>query len=200
MVGKYLFEKVALNKIISKLLKNHKFEFNLLETIRVMVINRLCDPLSKHGIILRWLRRVYSPEWETFNIDKSDKTKVDRFYRAMDFLIKYKNEIERELYLNMRDWFSLKVDLVFYDITSTYFESSVSELADYGYSRDQKPNNKQLLLGLVMTDGLPIAHYVFKGNTSDKTTVKQMVDDIEKRFQIKKVIFVLDRGMISNEN
>lgn len=200
LVGKVLFKKVGLDKIILKLLKGHKIKFDLLEHIKAMVINRVCDPTSKYGIILRWLKIVYLPNWEIFDKKESDKTKVDRFYRAMDFLITHKEEIEKELYFNLKDLFSLKVDLVFYDITSTYFESSKSEIANYGYSRDERPNNKQILLGLVMVSGLPIACYVFEGNRSDKSTFKEILDDIEKRFEIKRVVFVLDRGMISEEN
>src|SRR5208283_5164641 len=101
-----------------------------------------------------------------------------------------------------RDLFSLKVDLVFYDITSTYFEGAgPAGLAFKGHSRDEKPHNVQVVVGVVMVAGYwPIAHHVFVGNTIDVTTVKTVVEDLRKRFELGRVVFVGDRGMVSRGN
>ena len=97
------------------------------------------------------------------------------------------------------------VDMVFYDITSTYFEGDKSiqddDLRRYGYSRDHREDRRQVVIGLVMTrHGIPLCHHVFAGNTVDKTTVTQVVSDLKRRFQLRRVIFVGDRGMLSDGN
>jgi transposase len=104
------------------------------------------------------------------------------------------------LYLRLRDLFSLKVDLVFYDLTSTSFEGHGPPQAAHGHSRDGKPRNRQVLVGVVMVDQWPIAHHVFRGNLRDATTVPQVVADLEQRFGLQRVVFVGDRGMVTAAN
>jgi transposase len=128
-------------------------------------------------------------------------TWLQRWYRTLDELLEHKEEIEQALYFKLRDLFSLQVELVFYDLTSVYFEGEgPSELACYGHSRDGKPRNKQVEVGVVMVNGWPIAHHVFRGNKRDSQTVGEVVDDLEKRFGIKRVVFVGDRGMVTSDN
>ena len=94
------------------------------------------------------------------------------WYRTLDQLLERKAEIEYALFLTLRDLFSLKVDLVFYDLTSTYFEGrGPPGIGANGHSRDGKPRNPQVLVGLVLVDGWPIAHHVFAGNRRDAKTV-----------------------------
>jgi transposase len=105
------------------------------------------------------------------------------------------------LFGRLRDLFSLQPDWVLYDITSTYFEGSGPEgFAKHGYSRDGKAQNVQVVVGLVMVAGWPIAHHVWPGNTLDVTTVSEALGDLTERFGIRRVIFVGDRGMVSEEN
>jgi transposase len=96
-------------------------------------------------------------------------------------------------------------DLVFYDITSTWFDGDRSLLEDdirrYGYSRDGRFDRRQITIGVVMgSDGIPLCHHVFPGNTVDKTTVVAVVEDLKTRFKLHSVIFVGDRGMLSDDN
>jgi hypothetical protein len=101
----------------------------------------------------------------------------------------------------LRDLFSLRVDMVFYDLTSTYFEGQgPPEKGAHGHSRDGKPRNPQVLVGLVMVDGWPIAHHVFQGNWRDAKTVPEVLSDLEQRFGLKRVVFVGDRGMVTSHN
>jgi transposase len=103
--------------------------------------------------------------------------------------------------LRLRHLFALQVDLVFYDLTSTYFEGNgPAGLAQHGYSRDSKPRNRQVLVGVVMIDGWPIAHHVFEGNRRDSATVQSVLKDLEERFGLRRVIFVGDRGMVTAAN
>jgi transposase len=123
------------------------------------------------------------------------------WYRTLDQLEARKTHVERDLYLTLRNLFALKVDLVFYDLTSTYFEGAgPCTLGAHGHSRDGKPRNRQVLVGLVMIDGWPIAHHVFRGNLRDSKTVPTILADLEKRFGLHRVVFVGDRGMVTTDN
>ena len=105
------------------------------------------------------------------------------------------------LYERLRDLFNFKPDLVLYDITSTYFEGhGPATLAKHGHSRDGKPRNVQVVVGVVMVAGWPIAHHVWAGNTRDSTTVKEVIEDLSKRFDFRQLVFVGDRGMVTENN
>lgn len=161
------------------------------EAVFAMVLNRLLYPLSKLGLNDRWLQSVYRPEFE--------QLQLHHFYRALDFLADFKDEIENMLFEQVRNLFNLEVDLVFWDTTSTYFEGKgPSGLAEYGYSKDHRPDRLQILVGVLMTrEGLPIAHQIFPGGTADIDTFKKVIQDTRQRFCLNRVIFVGDRGMVS---
>jgi transposase len=163
--------------------------------IRLLVINRLCDPCSKLAL-LDWLDSVWQGD--------QNPPSYHHLLRAMDRLIGIKDKAEpliAKRLLGDRE----AVDLVFYDITSTYFEGERSLVEDdvrrYGYSRDHRRDRRQVVVGMVINgDGIPLCHHVFPGNTADKTTVGQVVSDLKKRFHLKRVVFVGDRGMLSDAN
>ena len=201
--------------ILFPFLKKHKVDFNLEEKIFLLVANRFHDPKSEHGMA-RWLEKMYAfyrgkrvlPEWipeDKVTEDKRVKVawgQLKEWYRAGDILFSHKKEIEKEIYLKLRDLFSINVDLVFYDLTSTYFaqREPKGDIKRHGYSRDERKRCVQVVVGIVMVEGFPIASHVFKGNTQDKATLKKVVDDIANRFGIRQVIFIADRGMVSEEN
>jgi hypothetical protein len=122
------------------------------------------------------------------------------WYGMLDQLVQ-KKQIEKELFLRLRTLFSLKVDLVFYDLTPTYFEGNGPQgVALHGYSPDGKPRNRQVLVSLVMIDGRSIAHHVFAGNRRDCTTVESVLKDIQERFGLQRVVFVGDWGIVTSDN
>ncbi len=107
--------------------------------------------------------------------------------------------IEKELYYRLLGY-GMDDCLVLYDIASTYFEGEQAEIGNKGFSRDKRWDLDQIVVGIVMSrDGVPIAHHVFEGNRLDKTTVKEVVEDLKKRFGIKKAIFVGDRDYRERE-
>jgi transposase len=183
----------------------------------VLVANRLMAPSSEHALA-RWLEsdfvcdrygRRFIAAWREEAERKASRTprvrvelrQLKQWYRTLDQLLARKKEIEQALFLRLRDLFSLQVDVVFYDLTSTYFEGKgPPELGANGHSRDGKPRNAQVLVGMVMVDGWPIAHHVFEGNWRDAKTVPDVVRDLEQRFGLKRIVLVGDRGMVTSQN
>src|SRR5208337_1250673 len=110
------------------------------------------------------------------------------------------SRIEVGLYQRLRDLFNFQPELVFYDLTSTYFTGHGPALAKHGYSRDGQPRNVQVVVGVVMVAGWPIAHHVWAGNTRDSKTVAEVVKDLTKRFAFRQAVFVGDRGMVTEKN
>jgi hypothetical protein len=174
-------------------------EYPVTELVRLMVINRICDPCSKLAL-LDWMEDVHIPGFLV------KKPSYHHFLRAMDRLIGVKEKAEPAVAKRLLDSSGVSsVDLVFYDITSTYFEGDRSieegDIRAYGYSRDGRFDRRQIAIGVVMTgDGIPLCHHVFPGNTVDKTTVSEVIRDLKERFALRRVIFVGDRGMLSDEN
>jgi hypothetical protein len=170
--------------------------------VRTMVTNRLSDPSSKLGIVT-WLGDASMGAEEDEWLEKRAGEKVglaNRFYEAMDGLLRHRAAIEKHLFSRLTDLFHLKVDVVFYDLTSSYFEGFSAGYGRLGYSRDERPGNEQVMIGLMLVDGLPIGHHVFRGNRSDKSCLKAALADIERRFAIGRIILVGDRGLLSEEN
>jgi len=102
-----------------------------------------------------------------------------------------------------RDWFGVQFEFLLYDVTSTYFEGQAlgNAKAARGYSRDHRPDCKQVNIGLIVTpEGLPIGYEIFAGNTADVTTVEAMVERMEEKYGQAQRIWVMDRGMISENN
>jgi transposase len=183
----------------------------------VLVANRLMAPTSEHGLA-RWLEtdfvcdrrgRRWLPQWRDDVERRASRRprvrvrfrQLKQWYRTLDQLFARRRTIEAELYLRLRDLFSLKVDCVFYDLTSTYFEGhGPPTLGAHGHSRDGKPRNRQVLVGLVLVDGWPLTHHVFAGNWRDAKTVPDVLADLETRFGLRRVVFVGDRGMVTSAN
>ena len=193
-----IWQQLRIGTILKEKARTSQREFDLEQHVRLMVINRLGDPRSKLGL-LAWLEGVWVP-----GVDRGAVT-YDNLLRAMDFLIEQKQEIEKEVFASVRTLFDEELDMVFYDLTSSYFEGdrSVTEedVRKYGYSRDHRRDRRQIVIGMVTTtDGIPIAHHVFQGNTLDRKTVEGVVKDLTERLGLSKVTFVGDRGCLSAAN
>ena len=129
-----------------------------------------------------------------------DAFNEDDLYKSMDWLAENQSRIEKSLFNNHYKNKNKKIPSFYlYDITSSYFEGTENELADYGYNRDGKKGKKQIVIGL-MTDaeGWPIAVEVFSGNTRDMLTLPSQIKKVAERFGVSEVTFVGDRGMIKS--
>jgi transposase len=165
-----------------------------------MVLNRLIFPLSEHAM----------PDWmgrtalDDILGTKFSQLSDEALYRNLDRLHPNREPIERELAEGEKTLFNLDDTLYLYDLTSTYFEGEVSSnpQAKRGYSRDKRPDCKQVLVGLVLDrEGFPKAHEVFDGNRQDRTTVGEMLESLEKRTGPKPgSTVVVDRGMAYEED
>jgi transposase len=121
----------------------------------------------------------------------------------LDHLLPHKSALEKHLSDRLGELFGIEYDLLLYDVTSTYFEgeAAANDEAARGYSRDHRPDCKQVCIGLVVSrSGLPLGYEIFAGNTADVTTVKKIVTTIEKRYGVRNRIWVMDRGMVSEDN
>src|SRR5438270_1474698 len=175
----------------------------------VLVAHRLIAPASEHGLA-GWLEtdfvcdrkgRRFIPHWHQRRRVRVHPRQLDAWYRTLDQLLAAKDRIEVALFHRLRDLFSLKPELVLYDITSTYFEGAgPHDFAKHGYSRDGKSQDVQVIVGMVMVAGWPIAHHVWEGNRIDHSTVQEVSSDLRKRFEFGRVVFVGDRGMVTDEN
>ena len=218
LVAGALWRELGLEQILDRRAKGRRgSSVALADRVLALVANRLEAPGSEHGLA-GWLEtsfvcdrhgRQWRPEWRDEAERRASATprvrvgfrQLQRWYRTLDQLLVLKPTIEKELFLRLRDLFSLKVDLVLYDLTSTYFEGhGPARLGAHGYSRDGKPRQRQVLVGLVMVDGWPIAHHVFAGNDRDASTVPSVLADLEQRFGLDRLVFVGDRGMITRDN
>jgi len=207
LVVRRLFEQRGLWEMLDRFLGKAK-TVSFTDRALVLVANRLIHPKSEHGLA-GWLEtdflcdrqgRRFVPRWRKRRRVRVHHQQLDAWYRTLDQLVLAKPKIEVALYGRLRDLFSLKPQLVLYDITSTYFEGAGPEgLAKHGYSRDGKPQNVQVIVGVVMVSGWPIAHHVWEGNRLDHSTVLEAVEDLRRRFAFGRVVFVGDRGMVTED-
>lgn len=208
LVARKLFEELELWDLFDRLL-GKRTSIPWADRAFVLIASRLIHPSSEHGLA-GWLEtdyfcdregRRFVPRWRQRGRVRVHDQQLDSWYRTLDQLLAAKEDIESALYGRLRDLFSLKPDLVLYDITSTYFEGSgPSELARHGYSRDGKSRNPQVIVGVVMVGGWPIVHHVWEGNRLDHSTVQEVIKELRERFEFARVVFVGDRGMVTEEN
>jgi transposase len=209
LVVRTLFAELGLWEILDEHGDRSRDQVPFADRVFVLVANRLIRPHSEHALA-RWLEtdfvcdrqgRRFVPQWKTWNRVRVDFQQLQAWYRTLDRLERAKNAIEVALYQRLRDLFSLQPDLIFYDLTSTYFEGTgPDELARHGYSRDQRRRNRQVVVGVVMVAGWPITHHVWQGNRKDASTVLEVLRDLKERFAFGRVVFVGDRGMVSEDN
>jgi transposase len=198
-LGWLLWRALRLEDMLSGLIPGGREKVSWAEVIAILVIGRLCEPSSELHVAERWYRTTALEDLLGVGIDKIYD---ERLYRALDRLIPQKEAVEKHLVRRLGELFNLDYDLLLYDVTSTYFEGAADPaIARRGYSRDHRPDCVQVNIALVVTrDGMPLGYEIFAGNTTDVTTVQQMVEQMEERFGKVNRVWVMDRGMVSAEN
>ena len=169
--------------------------------LQVLTVYRLLDPGSEWRLHRDWFLRTALGDLlaEDFALVAKDNA-----YRCLDRLLPHKAELFTFLQTRWQDLFSATFDVLLYDLTSTYFESSPpfpeGDKRRYGYSRDHRPDCVQVVIALVVTpEGFPLAYEVLAGNTADQTTLKSFLEKIEKQYGKARRIWVMDRGIPTEE-
>ena len=167
------------------------------KVLRVLTLYRLLSPGSEWRLHRHWFGTTALAD--LLGVDER-LTQDDTLYRGLDGLLEHKDALFTHLRERWSDLFGAKFDVVLYDLTSTYFECDVpaaeTDPRRFGYSRDKRSDCVQVVVALVVTpDGLPLAYEMFPGNTADKTTLRDMLARIQKRYGQAERIWVMDRGI-----
>jgi hypothetical protein len=196
----HLIQLLGLDKFLQSTFSDGREKINWSLTALILVINRFLNPSSELFIAEHGYEKTALSDLLGVPVNQVDD---NRLYRGLDHLLAKKEELEVFLKNQLGRLFKLEYDILFYDITSTYFEGKMEScpIAKRGYSRDQRPDCKQVVIGLVVTrEGMPLGYEVFDGNQADVTSMQGMVGMIESRYGKSDRIWVTDRGMVSDEN
>ncbi len=195
-----LWRMLGFDELFSKNLPAGREEVSWSLMACVLTIARFVEPDSELHVEDTWYHRTALGQMLAV---AAGKVNAARLYRTLDTILPLKSDIETHLKQRVGELFSPDFDLLLYDVTSTYFEgqAKANPQAQHGYSRDHRGDCKQVCIGLVATqDGFPLAYEVFSGNRADVTTVKEMVEIMESKYGRARRIWVMDRGMVSENN
>lgn len=191
-----LWSELGLASALSKALRSTRRQFDAAALIRTMVFNRLSEPDSKLGV-LRWLETVSMP-------DVPEVISHDHLLRSMDALMDRVDAVEEAVAAQLRPLLDSDLSVVFYDLTTIRISGEGSVAKDvraYGLSKDTGGIARQFVLGVIQTaEGLPIAHQVHAGNVGEVSTLIPMIEATLKRYALKRVVLVADRGLLSLDN
>lgn len=208
MIFERLWRESGCREVIEKLLKGRHFEFSVERAVFLTVLHRLCDPGSDRqadrwregyqiqGVSHLELHHLYrAMAWLGEELPMGEQCQISRFAARCT-----KDRIEEELFARRRDLFS-RLDVVFFDTTSIYFEGNGGQtVGAYGNSKDHRSDCKQMVVGAVLDqEGNPVCCEMWPGNAADVKSLIPVVDRLRKRFGIGQVCIVADRGMISKE-
>ena len=199
-LGMELVEQLGLKDFLDRTIPAGREEIPWSLMALVLVLCRFCDPSSELHIAEHFY--AHSALADLLGISP-EKINEQRLYRALDALLPHKEALEVFLKNRLGELFGLEYDLLLYDVTSTYFEgqAEANPLAKRGYSRDHRPDCKQVCIGLVVSKcGMPLGYEVFAGNRVDVTTLQEIVQTMERRYGRADRIWVGDRGMVSADN
>jgi transposase len=195
-----LIRRLQLDDFLARTMPRGKENVSWSVMALVLVICRLCNPSSELHIAEHYYGSTALKDLLGIS---PEQVYDERLYRALDKLLPQKEALERYLKSRLGELFGLKYDLLLYDVTSTYFEgeAKANRLAQRGYSRDRRPDCKQVCIGLVVSKcGMPLGYEVFEGNRSDVKTLPQIVETMERCYGKADRIWIGDRGMMSKKN
>ena len=196
-----LWQRLGIDKTLAKLLRGRKLDPRAERVLFALVANRAIDPSSKLAATT-WVD-------ERVAIDGLDTLDTDGCYRAMDWLLEIEPALAEAVYWSTADLLNLEVDLLFFDTTSTYFETEQADdpaegetvgFRTYGHSKDHRPDLPQVVIGMAVTrTGIPIRVWSWPGNTNDQALIRQVKDDL-RAWRLGRVVWVADRGFTAEAN
>jgi len=195
LVIKSLWKQLGLDVWMKKINYKRRIRFNWLSALELMLAERLNDPCSKRSSYF------HQSDYSGFSESKID---LQHLYRTLDLLSEEQESLKKHLFTTQQSLFSSCLDVVFYDVTTLYFDSQREDensLAQKGYNKDGKHHKIQIVLGLLI-DKLrnPITYHVYRGNRYEGKTMIDALEDLQKKYKIDKVIVVADSAMIDKEN
>jgi hypothetical protein len=193
---KALWDRLHIGQCLKAALKGREFTAPVEQALFAMVANRALSPSSKLAIE-QWAAE------EVFLGGDESPLQAQHFYRAMDFLLEHAESLQKEVFWSTASLLNLTVDLIFFDTTNTYFEieePGPSELKAYGKSKEKRDDLPLVTVGLAVTrEGIPVRCWVLPGNQHDSQSVAQVQQDLNN-WKLGRVVWVMDRGMTSDEN
>jgi hypothetical protein len=197
-LGRELLRRLELDRFLEETLPNGREEIPWSAMAMILILGRLCEPSSE----LHLAEHLYeaSAMSDLLGVPE-EKVNEDRLYRALDILLPHKKALEKLLKERLGELFDLDYDLLLYDITSTYFEGQAegNPQAQRGYSRDHRPDCKQVNIALVVSRcGMPLGYEV--GNRHDATTLEEIVGHMEELYGRAGRVWIMDRGLASEKN
>jgi transposase len=201
-VGLQLWRRLELDRFFAPVLDGGEDEAEVpwSQVAALLAINRLCAPGSELAIEQRWFPSTALDDLLGIDAEKINDT---RLYRCLDRLLPHKGALERHLRQRYGELFAAQFDVLLYDLTSSYVEGDAAKnpTMQRGYSRDHRPDCKQLVIALIVnTEGFPLSYEVFDGNRADVTTLEAMVRLVERKYGRARRVWVFDRGIVSEEN
>ena len=199
-LGLELLKKLGLPELFDKLIPAGREDVPWSLMAQILAVARLCDSSSELHIAEHFYKGTALCDLLGVGTDKIND---DRLYRSLDRLLPHKESLEVHLKDRLGKLFDLEYDILLYDVTSTYFEGQANgnSLAKRGYSRDHRGDCKQVCIGLVVSKcGMPFGYEIFAGNRHNSTTVEEIVEIMERRYGKADRIWVMDRGMVSQDN
>jgi len=194
-LGCQLWRQLQLDRFWSERLPRGRESVAWPQVLELLVVNRLIDPGSEFRLHRQWFDQSAMDVLLDQDFAVAEK---DRLYRCLDRVLEHKQELFVHLQQRWKDLFDAEFDLLLYDLTSTYVEGEAEQnpKARYGYSRDKRPDCKQVVIALIVTPaGLPLAYEVMAGNTSEKTTLRAFLDSIESQYGKARRVWLMDRGI-----
>lgn len=196
-LGCQLWQQLHLDKFWNEKLPRGRETVAWEQVLQLLVVNRLIDPGSEFRVHRQWFDQSAMDVLLGQDFAVAEK---DRLYRCLDRILEHKQDLFIHLQQRWKDLFNAEFDLLLYDLTSTYVEGEAegNPKATYGYSRDKRPDCKQVVIALVVTPtGLPLAYEVLDGNTSEKSTLRGFLDKIESMYGKARRVWLMDRGIPS---
>lgn len=195
-----LWRRLHLQRFFAENLPVGRESVNWSDVMLIVACGRFCEQSSESALAERWYG---STALEDFIGVDALRIDDNRLYRGLDELLPFRSKLFSPLRERYESLFGSRFEFLLYDITSTYFEGqcSINPQAKHGYSGDKRPDCKQVCIGLVVSaEGLPLAYEVFDGNRADVTTLEEIVDAMQEHYGAAERIWVMDRGMVSEEN
>lgn len=187
-----LWKRFEFDQFWHRYLQTRSIEFEVEMALKTMVCNRWSEPKSKLAMDTEWVSQQYIPGVEPHSIQ------LHHYYRALDVIEEAKDRLEQWIFWRITNLFNYDLSLVFYDLTSSYFEGEGPCLAKQGYSREHRPDLKQIQIGLLVNpEGVPISHIVIDGSISDQKSLPDIIKTMTERFNLKRCIFVADDGILN---